>query len=249
LQNLFLRCLRIAKLIFEVFENKGTVLNIGAGAGSYEPEDRYVISVEPSKEMREQRLEAGKNPAVNAKSDNLPFDDNSFNYSTAFLTIHHWIDLRKGLIHHWIDLRKGLEEMKRVSKDKIIIMTYDPAKLELFWNVEYFRELIEVERARYPSIEIIKEILNLKCEEKPIPIPFDCEDGFQEAFYGRPEKFLDKEVRMSQSAWGFLSEEKEMELVERLRIELDNGEWDRKYGHYRDEKFFNGALRLLVFRK
>ncbi len=229
---------RIAGYINAEFKPGDIIINVGAGSGSYEPDDNYVIAVEPSKAMREQRLKNGKNPAINSSAENLPFDDNSFDCSTAFLTIH-----------HWIDLEKGLNEMKRVTRNKIIIMTYNPDELEIFWNAKYFEELVNVERMRYPKIEKVKDILKLKCEIKSIPIPKDCEDGFQEAFYGRPEKFLERKVRKAQSAWGYLENGKEEELVERLKVELENGEWERKYGHFRNQDFFEGALKLLVFKK
>lgn len=226
---------RIAELVKNALGNAKSVINVGAGAGSYEPEDRYVAAVEPSFVMRSQRRANNKVPAVNAKSDNLPFDDNSFDASMAMLTIH-----------HWDDLQKGIEEMKRVSKERIVIMTYDPDELKKFWNIHYFPELIEIENARYPKLELIKNYLDSNCEIIPVPIPLDCADGFQEAYYGRPEEFLKKEVRNSQSAWKFLPEGMEDILVKRLEADLISGEWDKKFGHNRKDPFLNGALRLIV---
>lgn len=225
----------IAKHIIAALGNAHTVLNVGAGAGSYEPDDRYLVAVEPSVTMRNQRLEKNKVPAINAKADNLPFDDKSFDASMALVTVH-----------HWPDMKKGLQEMRRVTKNQVVIMTFDPAQLDNFWNVHYFPELIAVEKARYPTVEYIQESLGGSSQIIPIPIPLQCVDGFQEAFYGRPEAFLHKEVRLSQSAWGFLSPELEDELVDRLRADLESGEWDRKYGHFRTQEFFTCALRLIV---
>lgn len=225
----------IAKHIFAALGNAHTVLNVGAGAGSYEPDDRYLVAVEPSVTMRNQRLEKNKVPAINAKADNLPFDDKSFDASMALVTVH-----------HWPDMKKGLQEMRRVTKNQVVIMTFDPAQLDNFWNIHYFPELIAVEKARYPTVEYIQESLGGSSQIIPIPIPLQCVDGFQEAFYGRPEAFLHKEVRLSQSAWGFLSPELEDELVGRLRADLESGEWDRKYGHFRTQDFFTCALRLIV---
>lgn len=228
---------RIAEYVNNALGNAKTVLNVGAGAGSYEPNDRYVIAVEPSIVMRKQRMDNNKIPAIDAKGDNLPFDDNSFDATMAMITIH-----------HWSDIDKGLKELRRVTKDQVIIMTFDPNELDNFWNVNYFPELIEVEKARYPTIEYIKKSLGGLCEVVPIPIPLDCVDGFQEAFYGRPEAFLKKEVRLSQSAWGFLSEEVQNRLVTKLENDLNSGEWDRKYGHFRLEPTFTCALRLVISR-
>lgn len=229
---------RIYQYIKDAFGTAKTVLNVGAGSGSYEPDDRYVTAVEPSVSMRAQRLENNKSPAVIGQSDSLPFDDNSFDASMATLTIH-----------HWKDLEKGLKELRRVTRNQIVIMTYDPEALDVFWNVNYFPELVEVERSRYPKINRITEMLSGKSVIKEIPIPFNCKDGFQEAFYGRPEAFLDKEVRKSQSAWGFLTDEMEEILVNRLRDDLESGKWDEIYSEYRNMPFFHGALRLIVSTK
>ena len=133
-----------------------------------------------------------------------------------------------------------------VTKHQVVIMTFDPNELDNFWNVNYFPELIEVEKARYPTIDFIKNSLGGICEVVPIPIPLDCVDGFQEAFYGRPEAFLEKEVRLSQSAWGFLPAGIEDKLVKALECDLKSGEWDKKYGHFRSESTFTCALRLII---
>ncbi|QGH33318.1 methyltransferase domain-containing protein [Gracilibacillus salitolerans] len=229
---------RIAQYIIDALGSSQTVLNVGAGGGSYEPNDRYVVAVEPSSSMRMQRLKANKVPAVIGTADSLPFDEYSFDASMATLTIH-----------HWPDLEKGLKELRRVTKDQIVIMTYDPEALDVFWNAYYFPELIEVEKARYPKIDDIVGKLGGESDIIEIPIPIDCQDGFQEAFYARPEAFLEKEIRQSQSAWGFLSEGVEHKLVKRLKDDLDSGIWDEKFGSHRNMPFFNGALRLIISTK
>jgi SAM-dependent methyltransferase len=226
---------RIAAYVHQALGYAKTVLNIGAGAGSYEPVDRYVMAVEPSAVMRAQRNGNNKVPAINAKADSLPFDDNAFDASMAMITVH-----------HWPDIQKGLGELRRVTRRQVIIMTFDPAVLDSFWNAHYFPELIEVEKARFPTIEFITQALGGKCSIVPVPVPLDCVDGFQEAFYGRPEAFLQKEVRLSQSAWSFLPEGVEEKLVKVLEEDLQSGEWDKKYGHYRTEPTFTCALRLVV---
>ena len=125
-------------------------------------------------------------------------------------------------------------------------MTYDRDDLDVFWNAEYFPEVIEIERQRYPSIQWVCDILGNNCEIKNIPIPLHCVDGFQEAFYGRPEAFLSKEVRAAMSAWGFIQEEQQAIMVGRLENALSSGEWDKKYGYLRKQAFFSGALRLII---
>ena len=226
---------RIAQMVLEALKDAKTIINIGAGSGSYEPNDKYVVAVEPSITMRQQRIIQNKVPAINAFAESLPFDDKSFDASMAIVTIH-----------HWPNIEKGLAEMKRVTKNQVLIMTFDPDALDHLWNVHYFRELIDVEKARYPKIDRITHALGGNCKVISIPIPFDCLDGFQEAFFGRPEAFLDPQVRLNQSAWGFLPPELEDELVIRLRKDLESGEWDRKFGHYRKTSNATFALRLIV---
>ncbi|MBS1594037.1 MAG: class I SAM-dependent methyltransferase [Bacteroidetes bacterium] len=226
---------RIAAYIHAALGDAKTVLNVGAGGGSYEPDDRYVVAVEPSVSMRTQRLASDKVPAINGRADTLPFDDNSFDAAMALVTVH-----------HWPDIGAGLREIRRVTRGKILLMTFDPDALDKFWNVHYFPQLIEVERARYPTIKTLADYLEGSCEVISIPIPFDCVDGFQEAYYGRPEAFLQKSVRQSQSAWGFLPEGLEEQYVKALANDLTSGAWDRKYGAHRTMPSFTCALRLIV---
>lgn len=228
---------RIAAYVNRLLEGAQTILNVGAGAGSYEPADKYVIAVEPSLVMRQQRKSNNKVPALDAKAGELPFDDRSFDASMAMVTVH-----------HWPDISKGLKELRRVTQGPVIIMTFDPQALDQFWNAVYFPELIAVEKARYPEIPYITDALGGDCEVIPIPIPLDCLDGFQEAYYGRPEAFLEKEVRMAQSAWGFLEEGLEEKRVAELAADLESGAWDKKYGHFRTQPYFTCALRLIVSR-
>jgi SAM-dependent methyltransferase len=215
---------RIAAQVCSALGNARTVLNVGAGGGSYEPDDRYVVAVEPSVSMRAQRLAAGKVPAINATGQSLPFDDNAFDAVMAMVTIH-----------HWPDIPAGLRELRRVARDRVVIMTFDPAALPLFWNIEYFPELIAVEAARYPTMQQITDGLGGSCSIIPVAVPLDCTDGFQE-----------KEVRAAQSAWGFLPEGLEEVLVSRLAEDLASGGWDKKWGHCRTQPTFTGALRLVV---
>jgi SAM-dependent methyltransferase len=226
---------RIAAFVTAALGDAKTILNVGAGAGSYEPSDKYVVAVEPSVVMRAQRIQNGKVPAIDAKAGDLPFDDNTFDASMAMVTVH-----------HWPDIARGIQEMRRVTRGSVIVMTFDPDALDRFWNAEYFPELIAVEKARYPKIDFLKDCLGGNCEVIEIPVPLDCSDGFQEAFYGRPEAFLQKEVRAAQSAWGFLRDGLEIELASRLEADLKSGVWDEKYGHFRTQANFTCALRLVV---
>lgn len=226
---------RIATQIHAALGNAATLLNVGAGAGSYEPADRYVTAVEPSAAMRAQRIIQGRPPAISGYAANLPFDDQSFDAAMALVTVH-----------HWPDSAKGLQELRRVTKGPVIVMTFDPDALDQFWNAQYFPELVAVEKARYPAITSITAALGGTATVQDIAIPLDCSDGFQEAFYGRPEAFLDPGIRKAQSAWDFLPPSLEVVLVQRLADALASGAWDKQYGHFRTQESFTGALRLIT---
>jgi SAM-dependent methyltransferase len=224
---------RICNIVWGQLGDAKIVLNVGAGTGSYEPEDRYVLAVEPSITMRQQRK--NKVPAIGAKADNLPFDDNAFDAVMAMVTIH-----------HWPDIGKGLGELRRVAKDRVLVLTFDPETLNDFWAAQYFKEMFAIETVRFPTIDKIKKDLGGSCDVIKVPVPFDCVDGFMEGFYGRPEEFLKNEIRRAQSAWGFIKPEMEEVLVKRLSDDLSSGVWDKKYGYLRTQPFFEGALTLVV---
>lgn len=225
---------RIAKHIWDALGDAKTVLNIGAGAGSYEPDDRYVFAVEPSEVMRAQRP-SHLPPAIRATADTLPFDDKSIDAAMAILTVH-----------HWPDRAIGLREMRRVTKGPIVIMTFDSNAETEFWMFDYLPEMAEVERVRYGSIHSITEPLGGSFESHPIPVPHDCTDRFQVALYARPEEFLNPEVRKSQSAWKFLPPGAENRFVNALSNDLKSGKWDERYGHLRKRPFINCQLRVIV---
>jgi SAM-dependent methyltransferase len=225
---------RIAAIVHTALGPARTVLNVGAGAGSYEPADRYVLAIEPSATMRAQR-DIHLAPAINATAESLPLDDKTVDASMAMVTTHHWADPQKGLL-----------EMKRVTRHHILILTFDPDALDRFWNIGYFPNVVATERRRYLPIDRIIALLDTPCEVQPVPIPLDCTDGFQEAFYGRPEAFLDPTVRRAQSAWGFLGEAQQEGELRQLKADLASGEWDRKHGKLRTQPTFVGALRLII---
>jgi SAM-dependent methyltransferase len=212
------------------------VLNVGAGAGSYEPSDRYVLAVEPSAVMRSQRPRSLA-PAIDAVAQDLPFDDGSIDAAMAMITIH-----------QWPDAARGLREMRRVTRGPVVVMTFDGDALDRFWLAGYSPELMDAERRRYPPIAEITATLGGPAEVSVVPVPADCTDGFTEAYYARPEMFLDPAARGAQSAWGFVSAAQQEEAVARLRADLDSGAWEQRYGHWREEPVFEGSLRLVVSR-
>ena len=174
---------RIEAIVWEALGDAETVINVGAGAGSYEPRDRTVTAVEPSASMRAERP-ADRVPAVDATSDALPFPDDSFDAAMASVTIH-----------QWPDLEAGLREMRRVARGPVVILTFSPEVPEPWWQPVYVPELYEVEARRMPALDRIAAALGGEVEIRVVPIPADCVDGFGQAFFARPERTLDPEVR------------------------------------------------------
>ncbi|WP_413988193.1 class I SAM-dependent methyltransferase [Labrys okinawensis] len=227
----------IACLIHAALGDAATVLNVGAGAGSYEPADRLVTAVEPSASMRAQRP-AHLPVAIDAVAESLPFVDGSFEASMATFTVH-----------QWADLAAGLAEMRRVTIGPVVILSCDPNALERFWLHAYAPEAIAVEARRYPSIRaIIKGLGGRGADVLPVPVPLDCVDGFGEAYYGRPERLLDPGARLANSAWSFVDPSVGQRFVTDLSRDLADGSWDASYGHLRTRPFFEGSLRLVVGR-
>jgi SAM-dependent methyltransferase len=226
---------RIAAQLHAHLGDARRVLNVGAGAGSYEPLDRMVVAVEPSAAMRARRPRRHP-PAIDGRAESLPFDDGSFDAAMASVTIH-----------QWADLERGLSEVRRVTTGPIVILAFDPARVERCWLAEYAPELVDVVRRRDPSIDRIRACLG-DLEVHEVAIPLDCTDGFTEAFYGRPERLLDPAVRAAQSTWGFVSEQSVAQFVRTLGADLASGAWDARYGALRTQPTFVGSLVLLVSR-
>ena len=219
--------------LHQALGNARTVLNVGAGAGSYEPRDREVTAVEPSATMRGQRP-AWLTLAVDAVAEHLPFADGSFDAAMATFTVH-----------QWPDLAAGLGEVRRVTRGPIVVLTGDPQLLDRFWLHAYAPEVIDVEAGRYPPIEAIGDALG-GVDVEGVPIPLHCTDGFGEAYYGRPERLLDAGARLANSAWSFVGPDVEARFVETLGRDLADGTWDATYGHLRRQPFFEGSLVLCV---
>jgi SAM-dependent methyltransferase len=225
---------RIAIRIVDALGDARAILNVGAGAGSYEPVDRDVTAVEPSASMRAQRP-ATLALAIDATAENLPFDDDSFDAAMTTFSVH-----------QWADLRAGLREMRRVTRGAIVILTGDPDRLRGFWLNDYAPEVIETEARRYPSIATISAYLGGKTTSVVVPVPLDCVDGFNEAYYGRPEALLDPAARLSCSAWSFVGATVQDRFTSDLGRDLADGTWDRRFGHLRTQPTFDGSLVLVI---
>ena len=225
---------RIAALVHRALGDARTVVNVGAGAGSYEPDDRHVVAVEPSAHMRSQRSRHLA-PALDATAESLPFDDAAFDAAMATVTVH-----------QWTDREQGLAELRRVARGPVAVLTFDPAAIDDFWLAGYVPELLDAERRRYPEIDWLGPRLGERWTAEVVPIPADCTDGFTEAFYRRPERFLADEVRRAQSAWGFVDPEVEARFVAQLTADLADGTWKRRHGHLLSQPTYQGSLRLVV---
>lgn len=224
---------RIAAEIVAALGKARTVVNVGAGAGSYEPDDLTVIAIEPAAAMRAQR--PAHRPAIRAFAEALPLDDGAADAAMATMSIH-----------QWSDLALGLSEMRRVARGPVVILAGDPDRLRRFWLNDYCPEVLAVERRRYPGMDHIAALLGGRSETRIVPIPLDCTDGLCEAFYGRPERLLDPAVRRSQSSWSFLEPGVEDRFVAALSADLASGRWDERHGHLRVQPTYDGALTLLV---
>jgi len=224
---------RIAQRIERALGDARTVVNVGAGAGSYEPGDRWVLAVEPSATMRRQRP-PGAVPAIAARAEALPLDDDAVDAAMACVTIH-----------HWQPPRAGLTEMRRVARSRVVVFTFEPEDLPA-WQQDYLAGGLTIERLRFPSIKMIADTLGGRVRIERVRTPNDCADGFFEAFWNRPEALLDPEVRASQSMWALLEPDVERQIIERLRADLASGAWDAEYGHLRDMPHFDRALRLVI---
>jgi SAM-dependent methyltransferase len=224
---------RIAARIHAALGDARTVLNVGAGTGSYEPRDRWVLAVEPSVTMRAQRS-AGAAPAIAAYAEALPFDDGAVDAAMACVTIH-----------HWESPEAGLAELRRVARDRVVLLTFELDHLPV-WQQQFLQEALALDQPRFPSIETVAAALGGRTRVERIPTPGDCTDGFIEAFWQRPESLLDPAVRSAQSLWPLLEPGVEERILQRLATALDSGAWDAEHGELRGLESFHGALRLVI---
>jgi len=224
---------RIAARIEAALGDARTVLNVGAGTGSYEPTERWVLAVEPSATMRAQRP-ADAAPAIAASAEALPLDDGAVDAAMACVTIH-----------HWQSPESGLAELRRVARGPVVVFTFELDALPE-WQLDFLAEGLALERPRFPAIDAVAAALGGRTRVERIPTPGDCVDGFFEAFWRRPEALLDPEVRGAQSMWALLDPGVEERIVARLAAALESGAWDAEHGDLRERGSFDGALRLVV---
>jgi DNA-binding transcriptional MerR regulator len=224
---------RIAAQVWDALGDARTVLNVGAGTGSYEPPGRDVTAVEPSAVMRALRPE-GSAPCVAAAAESLPFEDQSFDAAMAFSTVH-----------HWQDPVAGLREMRRVAR-RVVVFTYDPG--EFAWRRRFWltRDYLP-EAAGVADADWLPRLAGaVGGRAKPVLIPWDCADGFFEAYWRRPEAYLEEYVRRACSVWTRVGPEAEQRAVRSLREDLDSGRWAESNRDLAGLDEAELGLRLLV---
>jgi SAM-dependent methyltransferase len=226
----------IAARVLDALDGAASVVNVGAGSGSYEPADRLVVAVEPSASMRAQRP-VGSAPVIAGSAERLPLADRSLDAAMAMVTIH-----------QWTDLDAGLREMRRVARGVVAVLTFDPIVLQRFWVDQYWPEVLASEARRFPSVQRVVAALGDGARVEPVPIPAGCVDGFMEAYFGRPELLLDPGVRAAQSAWTFVDPDVVRRGLVHLAADLESGRWDARHGDLRAQAEFDGSLRLVTAR-
>ena len=226
---------RLAAAVTRALNRTETVVNVGAGAGSYEPSDRSVVAVEPAMTMIRQRP-AGSAPVVQASATDLPFRDDGFAAALAILTVH-----------HWPDRARGLDELGRVARRRVVVVTWDPSS-QGFWLDEYFPQIGEIDRPNFPSLEDFRRSLG-RIEAHALPIPHDCVDGFLGAYWRRPHAYLDASVRRVISTFVKLRASDVESGAERLRRDLDDGTWARRHGHLLDREEIDLGYRIVIAAK
>ncbi|MEX0784592.1 MAG: class I SAM-dependent methyltransferase [Dehalococcoidia bacterium] len=226
---------RIAAMVAEALGPADTILNVGAGAGSYEPAGRTLVAVEPSRAMIAQRA-PGSAAVVQGVGEHLPFRDGTFDAVMATLTIHHWPD--------W---RAGIGEMLRVASDRVVLLTFDPRVSHQFWLVQdYFPAISTLPTDSFSFDEVHAAFGG---ESHVVPVPAECTDGFLAAFWRRPKHYLDPTVRAGMSAFHGLSEHDLHTGLEALESDLQSGAWARRNAQLLAAETFDGGYRLLIRRK
>lgn len=211
-----------------------SVVNVGAGTGSYEPHDLDVVAVEPSAVMRAQRP-AGSARAIDARAEALPLPDGAVDAALAVLTVH-----------HWCEPAAGLAELRRVARRRIVVLTWDPAFAEALWLVrDYLPQAADVDRQRFQPLEEVAAAVGASRVE-PVPLPHDCADGFLGAYWRRPERYLDPDVRPGISTFNALAGPVVDRALSRLEADLASGSWHARHASLLELDELDLGYRLIV---
>ena len=221
---------RLAKAILEALGDARSIVNVGAGAGSYEPVDRQVVAIEPSVGMIAQRPPGGA-AVVRAVAEALPLATGSVSTSLAVLTVH-----------HWPNQDVGLGELCRVSRERVVIFTWDPDSTGFWLTRDYFPDFLEQDRKRFPAIASLTRHLD-EARVVPVLIPHDCQDGFLGAYWRRPGAYLDAAVRRGISRFALCED---LSPLKGLRRDLESGEWEARYAEVLRAEEWDLGYRLVV---
>lgn len=223
---------RIAARIEVALGDAESIVNVGAGAGSYEPVDREVIAVEPSREMIAQR-KPGAVQAICGSAERLPLPDDVADAAMTILSVH-----------HWDDPAGGIREMLRVARRHIVMLTYDPDRVLRWWLSDYAPQIAEDDARRFPSIDALLNWLGGGVVQT-VEVPSDCSDLFLGALWARPELILDDKVRASTSGFARMDAAQERKAITKLGADLKSGAWDERHGHLREREKLDVGLRLV----
>lgn len=225
---------RIALAIDHALGDARSVLNVGAGTGSYEPVDRRVLAVEPVAKMRAQRP-VGSAPCLAAGAEELPLPDASVDVAMAIYTDF-----------HWHDRRKGIAEMLRVSRSGVVLLTVDRPVAERYWLT---RDYLPAANELFAPLCSVTTLLPSPPQVTPVPIPHDCRDGFVHAFWKRPHELLDPDLRSTMALFARLPPRSAQTGLERLRADLDSGAWEQRNHELADLASLDLGHRLIAWRR
>jgi SAM-dependent methyltransferase len=212
-----------------------TVVNVGAGAGSYEPADRHVVAIEPSDVMAAQRP-PGLAPAIRATAGSLPLRDGAVDAAMAVLTLHHWDAERE----------RGVRELRRVARGPVVVLTYDPQVSARMWLMaDYLPEVAELDLRIFPPPDQVAEWLG-GARVETVPIPRDTPDWTLGSFWAHPERVLDARARANTSGFARMPAEVVERVVRDLRRDLEDGTWEARHGELRRLDELDVGMRLIV---
>jgi len=227
---------RFRALIHAALGDARSVVNVGAGAGAYEPRDRYVIAIEPSDVMVAQRP-VDLAPAIKASAGNIPLRDRSVDAAMAIVSVHHWDEERE----------QGVRELRRVARGPVVILTYDATVSGAMWLMaDYLPEVAEMDRQIFPPPEQLAKWLGGEVRIDTIPMPRDTLDWMLGSFWAHPERVLDARARAATSGFARMSSDVVERVVSAVYRDLADGLWDRRYGHLRSLDALDVGLRLVV---
>jgi SAM-dependent methyltransferase len=227
---------RLASRIRKALGPARTVVNVGAGTGSYEPSDVHVIAIEPSDTMASQRP-PHRVPAVRASAAALPLLDASVDAAMALLSVHHWDS----------DQKAGVRELRRVARKAVLILTYDPAVSGRMWLMaDYLPEVAALDRRIFPRMDDLALWLGGRVSTEVVPIPRDTPDWTLGSYWAHPERVLDPEARAATSGFAQMPQAVVDRVVRDVARDLADGAWDRSHGDLRTLAEFDAGLRLIV---